>query len=77
MGVTPAEWLVTSTFASLSSLIVPARDQLRWLPIFLGIDTEFPWVRITATDSAGQPIASGATASTRVTFKLQLSGKYP
>lgn len=70
-----AEWLVTSTFASLSSLIVPARDQLRWLPIFLGLETEFPWVGITATDSTGQSIATGATTNIGVTFKFQLSGK--
>lgn len=70
-----AEWLVTSTFASFSRLIVPARDHLRWLPILLGIDTEFPWVGITATDAAGQAVATGSKTSGGVTFKFQLSGK--
>ena len=70
-----AEWLVTSTFASFSRLVVPARDHLRWLPILLGIDTEFPWVGITATDAAGQAVASGSKTRDSVTFKIQLSGK--
>ena len=69
-----AEWLVTSSFASLSTLSMTARERLRWLPILLGLETEFPSVVITATDPAGQVLASGSSTGGKATFKFQLSG---
>lgn len=69
------QWLITSTFASLSSLTSSMRQPLLWLAILIGLEKEFPSVHITATDASGALLASGADASSAVTFKFQLSGK--
>ena len=52
-----------------------AVQQLRWLPVFLGIEPEFPTATISAAESAsGRSVAHGGSASGGVTFKFELSG---
>ena len=41
------QWLITSTFASVSSFTSSMRQRLRWLPILVGIEKEFPSAYIT------------------------------
>lgn len=65
--------LVTSSFAYLETIDF---RRLRWIPIMLGIITEFPSVIITATsDATGDEIMPGETTDGDVTFKFTLSGK--
>jgi len=68
------EYAVTSSFASLASLL-SAWDRrmaptVRWLT-----GTEFPSVVITATKASGAALRSGGRASETVTFRFTLSGK--
>ena len=69
------QWLISSSFAYLESFSAQARENLRFLPILLGIDTEFPEVYISATDAKGQSLSSSTSTAGAVTFMFKLTGK--